>query len=115
MAVEMQYLADIEAILSHRYDNGADYWTTMDKRLLKGSPFSAYYSALMLLELGMEPTEQILMEVSELFYSTWKEDGRFKLYPKGAIYPCHTTPAAYLLCSMGYSSDIRIQKLSGIF
>lgn len=110
MAVEMQYLADVEAILSHRYDNGADYWTTMDKRLLKGSPFSAYYSALMLLELGMEPTEPILKEVSELFFSTWKEDGRFKLYPKGSIYPCHTTPAAYLLCSMGYSSDIRIQK-----
>jgi len=54
MAVLTQYLADVEAILSHRYDNGADFWTTPDKRLLKGSPFSAYNSALMLLELGME-------------------------------------------------------------
>jgi len=30
-------------------------------------------------------------------------------YDNGAIYPCHTAYAAYLLCSMGYASDIRIQ------
>lgn len=115
MAVDKQYLSDAEMILSHRYDNGADYWTTPDKRLLKGSPFSAYNSALLLLELGLEPTDSILKEVSELFFSTWKEDGRFKLYPKGSIYPCHTAPAAYLLCRMGYASDMRIQKPSGIY
>jgi len=39
MAAENQYLADVEAILSHRHDNGADLWTTPDKRLIKGSPF----------------------------------------------------------------------------
>lgn len=42
MAVEEQYLSDVEAILSHRYDNGADFWATPDKRLLKGSPFSTF-------------------------------------------------------------------------
>ena len=52
MAVHAKYSSDIEAILSHRHDNGADFWTTPDKRLLKGSPFSAYNSALMLMELG---------------------------------------------------------------
>lgn len=110
MSIGKQYLSDIETILSHRYDNGADFWTTPDNRLLKGSPFSAYNSALILLELGLAPTDPILIEVSKLFFSTWKEDGRFKLYPKGSVYPCHTTPAAYLLCSMGYASDTRIQK-----
>ena len=110
MAVDTQYRADVEAILSHRYDGGADYWTTSDKRLLKGSPFSAYNSALMLLELGVEPTEPILKEVSQLFFSTWKEDGRFQLYPKSGILPCHTASAAYLLCRMGYQSDERLQK-----
>ncbi len=35
MNVENQSLSDIEIILSHRYDNGADYWTTPDKRLIK--------------------------------------------------------------------------------
>lgn len=110
MAVEKEFLCDVEAILSHRYDNGADYWTTPDKRLLKGSPFSAYNSALLLLELGVEPTDPILEQVAELFFGAWKEDGRCKLYPNGSIYPCHTAHAANLLCSMGYAGDARLQK-----
>jgi hypothetical protein len=110
MAVEQQFLSDVEAILSHRYDAGADYWTTPDNRLLKGSPFSAYNSALMLLELGVPPSDPILKEVAELFFSAWKEDGRFKLYPTGGILPCHVTHAANLLCNMGYASDGRVQK-----
>jgi len=110
MAVDPRYLSDIEAILSHRYDHGDDFWTTPDKRLLKGSPFSAYNSALMLLELGMQPSDPIMEKVAELFFNTWREDGRFKLYPNGGILPCHTTPAVYLLCRMGYADDERIQK-----
>lgn len=50
MNVENQYLSDIEEILSHRYDNGADYWATPDKRLMKGSPFTTLDSVLYLLE-----------------------------------------------------------------
>lgn len=42
MAVENQYLSDVETILSHRHDNGADLWATPDKRLLKGAPFSTF-------------------------------------------------------------------------
>lgn len=110
MAIASQYLADAEVILSHRHDQGADFWTTEDKRLLKGSPFSAYHSALMLLELGMEPDEPILQAIADLFFSAWKADGRFALYPKGAILPCHTAPATYLLCRMGYQSDDRVQR-----
>ena len=110
MPVQTKYLSDIEAILSHRYDQGADFWTTPDKRLLKGSPFSAYNSALMLLELGMEPMDPILMETADLFFNTWRDDGRFKLYPAGGILPCHTAHAAYLLCCTGYAQDERIQK-----
>lgn len=108
--VESRYLSDVNTILSHRHDLGADYWTTPDKRLLKGSPFSAYNSALMLLELGMEPNNPILKAVEELFFSTWKQDGRFQLYPKGGILPCHTAPAASLLCQMGHQADERLQK-----
>ena len=110
LAVAKKYQADVDAILSHRYDGGADYWTTPDKRLLKGSPFSAYNCANMLLELGMEPSDPVLREISGLFFSTWKEDGRFQLYPKSSILPCHTAHAASLLCRMGYQSDYRLQK-----
>lgn len=107
--IEEKYLSDVETILSHRNDLGADYWTTPDCRLLKGSPFSAHNSALMLLELGMEPSDPILQKVAELFFSTWKPDGRFKLYPNGGILPCQTAHAAQLLCWLGYQSEERLQ------
>jgi len=110
MAVEKQYFSDVEAILSHRYDNGADYWTTPDNRLIKGAPFSTLESVLYLLELGMQPSEPLLQETSKLIFSTWREDGRFKLYPQGAIYPCHTVNAANVLCHLGHASDVRLQK-----
>lgn len=110
MAIEKQYLQDAEAIISHRYDNGGDFWTTPDKRLLKGAPFSTLESVLFLLELGMDPTEPLLQEAAELFFNAWREDGRFKLYPKGSILPCQTAHAASMLCHMGYAADDRLQK-----
>jgi hypothetical protein len=110
MAVYKQYSSDVEVILSHRYDNGADYRTTPDKRLIKGSPFTTLDSVLYLLELGMEPTEPLLKECADLIFSTWREDGSFKLYPQGSVYPCHTAIAADVLCRMGYGSDTRLQK-----
>jgi hypothetical protein len=111
MAIEKKYRSDVEAILSHRYDNGADYWTTPDKRLIKGSPFSMLDSILYLLELGMEPTEPLLKECANIIFSAWREDdGSFKVYPQGSIYPCHTTNAVNVLCHMGYAFDARLQK-----
>ncbi len=109
MAIEKQYALDVEKILSHRHDQGADLWTSTDKRLIKGSPFSTLESVMYLLELGMEPSDPILKETAELIFSTWQEDGRFKLYPKGAIYPCQTIVAANTLCHMGYADDTRLQ------
>lgn len=110
MAVASQYTQDVEVILSHRHDNGADLWTTPDKRLIKGAPFSTLESVMYLLELGMEPTEPLLQEAAELIFSAWQKDGRFKIYPKGAVYPCQTALAAETLCCMGYASDPRLQK-----
>ena len=110
MAVDKRYSSDVEAILSHRHDNGADYWTTQDKRLIKGAPFSTLESVLLLLELGVEPTEPLLQETAELIFGAWREDGRFKLYPQGGIYPCHTVNAANVLCHLGYVTDNRLQK-----
>lgn len=110
MAVEEQYLPDVKTILSHRQDNGADLWTTPDKRLIKGAPFSTLESVLYLLELGMGPTEPLLKEAAELIFSTWQADGRFKLYPQGSVYPCHTANAVNVLCHMGYAADSRLRK-----
>lgn len=110
MAIEKQYEADVEAILSHRYDNGADLWTTPDKRLIKGSPFSTLESVMYLLELGLQSTDPFMNDTAELIFSTWQNDGRFKVYPQGSIYPCHTIHAANTLSHMGYASDDRLQK-----
>lgn len=110
MAIEKQYEADVEVILSHRYDNGADLWSTPDQRLIKGAPFSTLESVMYLLELGVKPTAPILMDAAKLIFCTWQEDGRFKVYPQGAIYPCHTIHTANTLCHMGYASDARLQK-----
>lgn len=104
------YQRDIEAILSHRYDNGADLWSTPDKRLYKGAPFSTLECVKYLVELGMQPDEPPLSEAAELILSTWREDGRFRLSPQGAIYPCHTINAAEALCRLGYAGDSRLQR-----
>ena len=109
MAIDPKYQDDVALILSHRHDLGADYWTTPDKRLAKGSPFSCMDSALMLLELGMETTDPILETVADLFFSVWKKDGRFKITPSGGILPCHTAYAANLMCRLGYVTDERVQ------
>lgn len=110
MPINNKYKSDYEAIMSHRYDNGADYWTTPDKRLIKGSPFSNFDCVHYLLELGMDPNESLLKECADLIFSTWREDGSFKLYPQGSIYPCQTALAAEVLCYMGYAFDTRMQK-----
>ncbi|QQO08778.1 hypothetical protein [Breznakiella homolactica] len=109
MAVDKHYSADAEAIIARRYDQGADFWTTPDKRLIKGAPFSALESALMLLELGMDPEDPLLKAVADLFWEAWQEDGRFRVYPKGAVFPCQTIHAAALLCRLGYADDPRME------
>lgn len=110
MTIHKQYQTDVEAILDKRHDNGDDYWTTPDRRLMKGSPFTTLHCAFMLTELGMDRSEPVLQETAELILSSWREDGRFKLSPQGGIYPCHTINAARTLCYLGYASDSRLKK-----
>lgn len=110
MAVSKQYQLDIESILEKRHHNGWDYWTTPDRRLMKGSPFTTLECAAMLSELGMDPTEPVLKETADLILGSWREDGRFKVSPQGAIYPCHTIHAVRTLCYLGYASDSRLQR-----
>lgn len=109
MVMMKEYQEDVEKILSHRYDLGADYWTTTDKRLIKGAPFSTLESMMLLTELGFDRSDPIIEETAELIFSTWREDGRFQLVGKGAILPCHTVNAANTLCHMGYKDDARLQ------
>ncbi len=110
MDISEKYRSDIEEILSHRHDNGVDYWTTPDRRLLKGAPFTTLESVLYLLELGMPPEDEVLKGAASLIFDARREDGRFKISPSGGIYPCQTALAANVLCRLGYGSDERLQK-----
>jgi hypothetical protein len=105
-----EFAADVEVILSHRHDLGADYWTTPDKRIVKGSPFSLIESVSYLLELGMDPAETVLADAIELIFSCQLDDGRFRSYPGGAPQPCRTTSAARTLCQAGLANDPRVEK-----
>lgn len=109
ITLKKQYKSDIKAIIAKRYGNGADLWTTPDKRIAKGSPFSTLGSALMLAELGLTATP-IMKDTAKLLLSSWREDGRFQIAPKSAIYPCHTAGAARILCRMGYTTDSKLKK-----
>lgn len=110
MAAGNQFASDIALILSHRHDLGADYWTTADKRLIKGSPWSTLECVHYLIELGLEPGDPILRCSADLIFETWLEDGRFRLVPDGAIYPCQTINAARTLSQLGLFNDARLVK-----
>lgn len=110
MAVAPQYQSDVETILATRHDNGADCWATPDRNLAKGGPFSTIEAPALLVELGVDPGEQVLRETAELIMSSWRVDGRFRLSPSGAIYPCHTINAARVLALLGYGSDARLGR-----
>lgn len=105
----MNNQSDVDAIIARRYDNGADLWTTDDKRICKGSPFSTLDSLLMLSELG-ETSSPIVKDAADLIWSLWREDGRFQIAPNTAIYPCHTAGVARVLSRLNYAHDSRLKK-----
>ncbi len=107
--------SDIKTILSHQADNGSELWTTVDNKLLKGAPFSALESPLYLLELGMKADDPLLEKSKQLIFDTWREDGRFKTAPKGAMYPCHTALALRVLMNLGAKRDERCLKTIDFF
>ena len=100
MSVEQKYFSDVETILSHRHDNGADCWTTTDCKLLKGAPYTTLESVLYLLELGVPSDDEVMKNAAELIFGNWKEDGRVRISPTGGIYPCQT--AFSCECPMPY-------------
>lgn len=114
MSIDEKYISDAEIILSHRYDNGSDYWSTDDRKLLKGAPYTTLESMLYLLELGMPSDNKVMRDTANLIFSNWRQDGKIKVY-SGGIYPCHTALAINVLCHMGYSDDDRIKKSFNYF
>lgn len=111
----MDYQADIDFILSKKNQFEYDHWTTSDLRLLKGSPFNAVTSPCYLVELGVDPRDPVIQASIELLFSTLREDGRFKVYPKGGMYPCQSAWVLLSLCQLGQAQDERLQKCYDYF
>lgn len=96
-------------MLARRHDNGADYWATADGRLGVGDPFSTLTSLLVLHELQVPATHEAVRGALDLIWGAWRDDGRFRLTPTGAIYPCHTAAVARVLARFGAVTDPRLQ------
>jgi hypothetical protein len=99
---------DVAAIMSRIHQNGGDFWATKDNRILKGSPFSTKEAAIMLHELRCK--KEIRIGIADKLFEAWQDDGRFKVAPAGAIYPCQTIGATRVLCYLGYAKDKRVKK-----
>jgi len=97
-------------VLARRGDNGGDYWASADGRLSVGAPFSTLTSLLILHELRVARTHEAVNGGLQLILQAWREDGRFRLAPSGALYPCGTADAARVLCRFGYARDPRLQR-----
>lgn len=107
--VKSKYIRDVEAVLARRRDNGGDYWASGDDRLAVGGAFSTLSSLLVLHELGIARTQEAISGALQLVLQAWREDGRFRLAPGGALYPCSTADATRVLCRFGYARDRRLQ------
>jgi hypothetical protein len=90
--------------------NGGEYWSTSDRGMAKGVPFSTLESGLMLYEIGYDLKSDEIKGIADLIFSNLKDDGRIRTYSSGAVYPCQTGNAARLLCYLGYSKDQRLDN-----
>lgn len=109
MAMPLDFSDDVAAILARRHDNGDDLWSTPDRRLAKGGPFSTLGAVRLLVELGVDAADPVLAAARELIWGVWREDGRFRLAP-GAIYPCQTAHAVSTLAHLGCADDPRLAR-----
>jgi hypothetical protein len=107
--VSKKYQPDVEAVLARRHDNGADFWASADGRLGVGEPFSTLTSLLVLHELKVARTHEAVRGALQLIRGAQRDDGRYRLAPSGAFYPCSTAAAARVLCRFGYAKDQRLQ------
>jgi hypothetical protein len=100
---------DLDRILAMRHGNGADFWATPDGRIGIEKPISTLTALMVMGELKVEKSHEALQGAAELVLHAIRDDGRVRISPKGAMYPCHTALAAAALCRNGYMGEKRVQ------
>ncbi len=106
-------MIDLDRLLASRTGNGADFWATPDGRLCIEKPVSTLTALLVMGELGADPAHEALQGAAGLVLGAIRDDGRVRIAPKGAIYPCHTALAAAALCRNGFAADARVKTALG--
>ncbi|HAZ05259.1 MAG TPA: prenyltransferase [Acetobacterium sp.] len=109
MSSDNKNQADFGQILATRHDNGADFWATPDGRLGIEKPISTLTALMIISELNLPRDHEALQGAAELVLKAIRADGRVRIAPKGAIYPCHTAHGVAGLCRNGYASHPRVQ------
>lgn len=104
------YESDIQTILGHRHDNGADYWASVDRKIYVGNPFSTLGSLGMLHELGVAASHEAVAGGLALILDACRDDGRIRLGPKAPMYPCYTAEAARVLCRFGLKDEPAVTR-----
>lgn len=102
--------SDVHTVLSHRHDNGADFWATPDGRIYVGNPFSTISSLGILHELGVDSDHEAVQGGLDLILDACRDDGRIRLAPKAPLYPCYTAEAARMLCRFGLTEHEALQR-----
>lgn len=111
MDVELIYQEKLDRLLAVRHSNGADYWSTPDKKLGIDKPISTLTAMLIMSELRIPTSHEALQGASGLIRGAVREDGRVRIAPKGSMFPCHTALAAAVLCRNGFSKTVEAQRL----
>jgi hypothetical protein len=65
---------------------------------------------MILHELKVARTHEAARGALQLVLDAWRDDGRDRLAPRGALYPCHTAAAARVLCRFGHERDPELQR-----
>jgi len=99
---------DIAWLLSTRYDNGADYWATPDKKIGIEKPTSTLTALLLMSELELPQSHEALQGAAKLALDSIQQDGRVKIAPKGSTYPCQSALVAIALLKNRYVDDPRV-------
>ncbi|MCG8469536.1 MAG: prenyltransferase [Gemmatimonadetes bacterium] len=107
--------SDVDVVLSHRFDNGADFWAGPGPKIYVGNPFSTVGSLLILHELEVDEEHEAVAGALDLVLSACREDGRIRLGPKTPMYPCYSAEAARAAARFGLAEHPSLRNTADYF
>jgi hypothetical protein len=108
---EQMVQTDMDRILATRHENGADFWATSDGKIGIENPISTLTALMVMSELRVDPSHEALHGAAGMVFRMLRDDGRVRIAPKGAIYPCQSALAAAALCRNGQAGDERTKAI----